>query len=104
VWELKGGDVSSYTLTPEDMGLGRSDRAQLRVDGAEGSAAMLRGVLGGSPGPARDIVLANAAAALLAADRVSTLEEGVSMAAESIDSGAAREKLEALVALSQRLE
>ena len=104
VWELKGGTVSAYTVTPEELGLPRGDRAELQVGDAEESAAVLRGVLAGETGPARDIVLANAAGALLAADRVATLREGVALAAESIDSGAARERLKALVDLSQRLE
>lgn len=104
VWELKGGTVSAYTVTPEDLGLPRGDRTELQVGDAEESAAVLRGVLAGETGPARDIVLANAAGALLAADRVATLREGVVLAAESIDSGAARERLKALVDLSQSLE
>lgn len=104
VWELKDGAVSSYTVAPEDLGLGRAGVEALRVGSAEESARMVRGVLEGSPGPARDVVLANSAGALLAADRVTTLQEGIVVAAESIDSGRARQKLEALVELSQRLE
>ena len=104
VWELRDGAVSTSAVTPEDLGLGRTQPDELRVGSAEESAAVLRSVLDGSAGPARDMVLANAAGALLAADRVSTLKEGVTVAAESIDSGDARGKLDALVELSQRLE
>ena len=65
---------------------------------------MLRGVLQGSPGAARDVVLANAAGALMTADRVSTLSEGVAVASESVDSGRALAKLNALIDLTQKLE
>ena len=104
VWELKKGSVSAHTVAPDDFGLGSVDNASLKVDGAAESAAVLRSVLDGSPGPARDVVLANAAGALVAADRAATLKEGVALAADSIDSGAAKAKLDALVDLSQRLE
>ena len=104
VWELKNGEVSSYSVTPEELGLGRVSREELRVSSVEESAATLRQVLGGSPGPARDVVLANAAAALVAADRVGTLRAGVLFAAQSIDSGEAQRKLDTLVELSQTLE
>ena len=104
VWELKNDAVSSYTVTPEELGFQRVSRDNLRVGGADESTEMLRAVLKGRSGPARDVVLANAAAALLAADRVAALKEGVAVAAESIDSGAAQHKLDALVELSQSLE
>ena len=104
VWELKSGAVSSYTVTPEELGLGRVKREDLKVGGAEESAARLREVLQGAAGPARDVVLANAAGALVAADVATTLKDGIGIAAESIDSGAARQKLDALVELSQKLE
>ena len=104
VWELKDGSVSTYTVTPDDFGLGSIDNAALRVAGVAESAAILRSVLDGAPGPARDVVLANAAGALVAADSAATLKDGVRLAAESIDSGAAGDKLNALVDLSRRLE
>ena len=104
VWELKGGDVSTYTVTPEEFGLGRVEREELRVGNAQESAVRLREVLKGAQGGARRVVLANAAAALLAADRVGTLKVGVAVAAQSIDSGAAARKLDAFAQLSQRLE
>ena len=104
VWELKDGAVSSYDVEPDDFGLDRSETATLKIDSPEESAGLMRRVLQGEAGPEREIVLANAAAALLAADTVSTLEEGVQAAAESIDSGAALAKLTALIDLSQKLE
>ena len=104
VWEMKDGTVSSYTLTPEDLGFGRSGREALSAGSVEESTRMLRSVLEGTPGPARDVVLMNAGAALIAADRVSTLNEGIEMAAESIDSGRALETLDALERLSNELD
>ena len=104
VWELKDGAVSSYRISPEDFGFQRSSLDSLRIASVEESALVLRGVLEGSPGPARNIVLANAAAALLAADRVNTLEDGVALASESIDSGEANRKLQSLVELSGSIE
>ena len=74
---------------------------ELRVEGPEQSAAVIRAVLAGEEGPARRIVLANAAAALLAAEKATSLLEGVALAAEAIDSGRALEVLNKLVALSQ---
>jgi anthranilate phosphoribosyltransferase len=104
VWELKDGAVSAYTVTPEELGFDRVRRVDLRVGSAEESAKVLREVLQGSAGPAPNVVLVNAAAALLAADRVTTLREGVAVAAESVQGGGAERKLDALVELSQRLE
>ena len=104
VWELKDGSVSSYAISPEKLGFGRVSREALKAGSVEESGRILREVLDGKSGPTRDVVLMNAAAALVAADRVSSLEEGVAMAAESIDSGRARQRLDALVELSQKLE
>jgi anthranilate phosphoribosyltransferase len=104
VWELRDGQVSSYAVTPEELGLGRVHAGEIRVASVEESSDMLRGVLDATPGPARDVVLANASAALVAADRAEGLKDGVQVAAESIDSGSARAKLEALVKLSRRLQ
>ena len=104
VWELKDGAVSAYTVTPEELGFAQVRRGELRGDGIVESAKMLREVLRGWVGPPRNVVLVNAAAALLAADRVATLKEGVGVATESIDGGHAERKLDALVNLSTRLE
>ena len=104
VWEMKGGAVSSYTVSPEQLGIARAPREALKAGSVEDSTRMLRSVVEGQAGPARDVVLMNAGAALVAADSVATLDEGVSAAAESIDSGKARERLDAFVELSQKLE
>ena len=104
VWELKEGAVSSYTVTPDDFGLDGVDNDSLKVAGVAESASTLRAVLAGSPGPARSVVLANAAAALIAADRAATLREGVELAANAIDTGRANAALDSLITLSQELE
>lgn len=97
VRQVRQGTVASLVWTPRDFGLEPCSQADLQASGAAESAAIIRGVLAGQPGPARRIVLANAAAALLAAERVSALEEGVARAAAAVDSGKAREVLDRLV-------
>ena len=104
VWELSGGEVREYTVTPEDLGLSRIDPETIRVDGPDESAAVLRAVLSGTPGPARDVVLANAGGALYAAGKASSLPEGVALAARSIEDGAAGSVLEKYVELSLKLD
>lgn len=102
VAELSGGKIRRYDVTPEELGLKRAKLADLQVDGADQSAAVIREVLSGKPGPARDIVLANAGFGLLAGDLVSDAVEGVKLAREVIDSGRARMALDKLVELSNR--
>jgi anthranilate phosphoribosyltransferase len=104
IWDVKGGTVSTYQVTPEEVGLSRGPADALGASSKEQSAETVRAVLGGRPGPARDIVLMNAAAALVAAGKAASLEAGVRMAEGSIDGGAAARKLDDLVALSQQLE
>jgi anthranilate phosphoribosyltransferase len=106
VAELRDGTVRSFTVTPEDFGLRHAPLEAIRGGDAKQNAEIIHKVLGGSMlyrdhGPHRDIVLANAAAALVAAGRARDFLEGVRLAAHAIDSGAARERLEALAALSQ---
>jgi anthranilate phosphoribosyltransferase len=105
VSELRDGSVRTFMVTPEDFGLARAPLEAIRGGDAAENAAIMHKILGRSllyreHGAARDIVLANAAAALVAAGRAGDFLEGVRIARESIDSGAAREKLEALVAFS----
>ena len=104
VWELKDGSVSAYTIAPEEMGFDRVPLKALRAHSIQESTRALSRVLAGESGPARNIVLMNAAAALLAADRVTTLEEGVALAAESIDTRKAEAVMNGLVELTQRIE
>jgi len=100
VREVQRGTVTSHEWTPRDFGLEACSLADLRAADARASAATVRAVLAGEDGPARRVVLANAAAALLAAERVTTLAEGVSRAAEALDSGRARRVLDCLRQLS----
>jgi anthranilate phosphoribosyltransferase len=95
--------VRTFTVRPEDFGMPRAAIADLRGGDREQNAQIIRALLEGEPGPRRDIVLMNAAAALVAGGKARDLKDGVGLAAQSIDSGAARDKLQALVALSQQL-
>jgi anthranilate phosphoribosyltransferase len=97
---LKGGQVRALRVTPEEAGLPRAQLADLAGGDAAQNAVALRAVLAGQPGAYRDIVLLNAAAALMVADKASTLAEGAALAAQSIDSGAAARALEALVEIT----
>lgn len=95
----RDGEVNTYTITPEDVGLQRAGLETIKGGStAEEAAEQVRAVLGGEPGPKLDMVLLNASGALLAADKVGDLKKGVTMARELIDSGAALQKLDALAA------
>ena len=101
VSELKNGSVSTYDVSPGDFGLMQAPADALKGGDADYNAEITRSVLNGEEGPQRDIVLLNAAAAIVAGDKARDLNEGVQAAAEVIDSGKALEKLDALVAASQ---
>jgi anthranilate phosphoribosyltransferase len=101
VREVSGNVIRRWEWQPEDFGLPRCTLDELRADGPEQSAAIIQDVLDGHQGPARDMVVANAAAALLAAQRVADLREGVAQAAETLTSGRARHVLQRLVTCSQ---
>ncbi|WP_312528751.1 anthranilate phosphoribosyltransferase [Comamonas sp.] len=103
VGELKDGVVREYQIHPEDFGIQMVGTRAFRVDNAEQSKAMLMGILQGEQGPARDIVCLNAGAALYAANVASSIEDGLQRARAAIDSGAALQKLQDLVALTRRL-
>jgi anthranilate phosphoribosyltransferase len=103
VSEVREGVVRTYAVRPEDFGMPRASIKDLQGGDREQNAEIIRGVLDGDAGARRDIVLMNAAAALVAGGRARELKEGVAVAAQSIDSRAARGKLDALVALSRRL-
>lgn len=96
VRRVRDGRVESFEWDPADFGLEPAAVEDLRADGPEASAATIRGVLAGDAGPARRIVLANAAAALLVSGRVARLADGVGLAARAIDSGDAGRVLEGL--------
>jgi len=101
--EVREGIVRTYTVQPEDFALPRASIKQLQGGDREQNAQIIRLLLEGEPGPRRDIVLMNAAAALVAGGRARELKEGVALAAQAIDSGTARGKLEALATLSRKL-
>lgn len=103
VFDVRGGTVTRHTWTPADLGLPTVDVAALRVDGPQESAAVIRKVLAGTPGPARDIVLANAAAALMAAEKVESPREGVNRAREVLESGAVAALLERFASRTESL-
>jgi anthranilate phosphoribosyltransferase len=103
IYEVVGGAVREYRLVPEELGLRTVGREALASPSVEASVELARRVLAGEPGPAREVVLLNAAGTLLAADVVGDLGEGLRAAAASIDTGAARRCLEQLCVLSQRL-
>ena len=103
VGELKDGVVSEYEIHPEDFGLVMASSRALKVQTAQESKDMLLRVLDKVPGPASDIVVLNAGAALYAANVAPGIAEGMTLARKAIASGAARAKLDALVALSQIL-
>ena len=104
VWLLEGGDVSTFQVSPDELGLTVSDAASIRAESPEDSAAVARSVLSGEPGAARDVVLMNASAALVAAGRSDDLATGVQLAAQSIDTGAAQSRLTSLAELTQTLD
>src|SRR4029077_8347990 len=100
VAELKDGKVTRFEVTPEEVGLPRVSLDALKGGDPAHNAALMRDLLGGAPGPLRDIVLLNSAAALVVAGRADNLRDGAELAARSIDSGAARQVLDKLVAMT----
>jgi anthranilate phosphoribosyltransferase len=97
VAELRDGKVSTFEVTPEMAGLPRARLDELKGADPLANAARLNALLDGKPGALRDIVLLNAAAALIVAGRAKDLREGVGLAAQSIDGGAARRALDRLI-------
>lgn len=104
VHEVVGGAVRQYVITPEQFGLERAPREEFVSDSVAASADRAQAVLGGERGPSRDVVLLNAAGTLLVADIVPDFPTGIKAAEQSIDSGAAARRLEALRTLSQELK
>ncbi|THU01498.1 anthranilate phosphoribosyltransferase [Lampropedia puyangensis] len=103
VGELKDGKVREYEIHPEDFGLAMASTRAIRAESPEQSQQMLRGVLEGATGPARDIVLLNTAAALYAADIASDIGHGIELARQAIDTGAAKDKLQEFAAVTHEL-
>jgi len=98
--ELKDGKISEYTVSPEEFGLKSAPLNDIRVANADEAKAMLQGVMDNQSGAARDIVLLNAGAAIYVAGLSDSLAHGVKKAAETLSSGAAKNKLEQLIQVS----
>ncbi|MCX7105683.1 MAG: anthranilate phosphoribosyltransferase [Methylococcales bacterium] len=99
--ELKEGEIFTYTISPEQFGFKRISLTELAVVDAESSLVMVNSVLDNKSGPARDIVILNAGAAIYAANITDSLAAGIKKAAQVIASGAARSKFDALIAYSK---
>lgn len=100
VAELKNGQVHEYTLNPQHFGLGLHDLTSIKVSDANASKAMILEVLAGKTGPARDIVLLNSGAAIYVSGVTETLQAGITIAADMLDSGKAMQKLQQLIAIT----
>lgn len=101
VAELKDGQVQEYTLNPTQFGMPLHDINSIRVENAQHSSEIILGLLSGEKGPARDIVLLNAGAAIYVSGLAADMQAGIAQAALAIDSGAALNKLQQLKVLSQ---
>ena len=101
VAELKDGQVHRFAIQPEEFGVTRSSLDSIRVGGPEDSVKTIIGVLDNRPGPARDIVMLNAGAAIYVAGLAGSLREGIEKADQAISSGEARTRLDRLVVLTQ---
>ncbi len=102
VAEMRDGRVRAYEVTPEEFGLDRAPLDAISGGDVRENAAIIREILDGKKSARRDVVLLNAAAALVAAGRAATMQEGIPRAAYSLDSGAARAKLDALVQFTKQ--
>jgi anthranilate phosphoribosyltransferase len=101
VHEVIDGSIHCYTVSPRDVGLKRAPLKAVLGGSAERNAEIIRSVLGGERGPSRDIVVLNAAGALLAAGRAKDIRDGMRLAEASIDSGAARQRLDRFIELTR---
>ncbi len=104
VAELKDGEITEYTISPEQFGIQRSPLADLKVADAEESLSLIQSLLSGTEGSASDIVALNAGAAIYAANIASSLEEGVNIAQDVLASGTAGEKLKELAQVTQTMK
>jgi len=104
VCEFRDGTLSDYEFSPEDHGVERQALDLIRVDDASGSLTLIREALGGTAGPAYDMVALNAGATIYVADLADSLDAGIERAREVLDSGSGLARLEEMVAYSQRFE
>ena len=103
IWELKNGIITERSIKPSDLGLPLVDNAEIKINNPNESAKILEKVLSGQETPARFLVLANAGAALVAAEKAETFIDGVTIATKSIDSGSALKVLKSYIKLSNTL-
>ena len=102
VWEVLRGNVREYTIKPEDFGVARVSVAAIKGGTPQENAVTMRSVLSGQAGPLRDMVLLNAAAALVAAEIAPDVKQGLEKAKVAVDGGASTQKLDGLIATTQR--
>ncbi|HWC77770.1 MAG TPA: anthranilate phosphoribosyltransferase [Blastocatellia bacterium] len=100
ITELSNAELNTYTIRPEDFGFERVSMKEIQGGDARHNAEIIRDILNGKPGPRRNIVLLNAAAALVASAKAAHLKEGIEVAAHSIDTGAALSRLQHLIEFS----
>ncbi|HOO28480.1 MAG TPA: anthranilate phosphoribosyltransferase, partial [Lachnospiraceae bacterium] len=103
VCEIRDGFYNRYTIKPEDFGFERCKKEELRGGTPEENARITRDILNGAKGPKRDAVLLNAGAALYISEQAGSIREGIELAAELIDSGAAMKVLETFIRESNTL-
>jgi len=101
VWEVTGGKVSNWTLSVADTGLPVTPIEAIKGGDREANAKTMRELLGGAGGPVRDYVLLNSAGVFLVGDLVTNIRDGVQLAAQTLDSGAAKGRLESMIEVSQ---
>lgn len=101
VWEVAGGKVSNWTLSVADTGLPVTPIKAIAGGDKVSNAATMRALLSGEGGPLRDYVLLNSAGVLLVGDLVTDIRDGVQLAAQTIDSGAAKDRMESMIEVSQ---
>lgn len=104
VHEARNSDVRSYVIEPEQFGLARSEPGAVRGGNVEANVRMAKSVLSGEHGPARDVVLLNAGTALYVADLAESIQSGMQVAADMLDSGRAQAKVEQVASVSQRVK
>ncbi|HIN76152.1 MAG TPA: anthranilate phosphoribosyltransferase, partial [Rhodospirillales bacterium] len=104
VASLENGKVDTFEISPSDAGLPEAKLEDLKGGDAEYNAVAIRKMLAGEPGPYRDVVLLNTAAALIISDKVKDLKEGVNIAANTIDSGKAKLVLERMIEITNSID
>jgi anthranilate phosphoribosyltransferase len=102
VSELRDGKIRNYKIEPEDFDMSRADVSEIKGGDSAKNAAIIRQILDGELGPRRDMVLLNAGATFYAAKKAPDISDGIKMAAESIDSGMAKQKLEQLIEMTNQ--